>query len=80
MANPVLNKSLCSDWFLPSQDFAVRTVSVGTVQPVYFCFGAKSDFVFLVRSKQDQYCAWKDIRIMNGKLVFIKNELKIFHL
>ena len=38
MAKPVLGKSLCSDWFLLSQDFAVRTV---LVQPVYFCFVAK---------------------------------------
>ena len=42
MANPVLGKSLCSDWFFLSQDFAVRTVSMETVQAVYFCFGAKS--------------------------------------
>ena len=41
MANPVLGKSLCSDWFFLSQDFAVRTVSMETVQPVYFCFGPK---------------------------------------
>ena len=41
MANPVLGKSLWSDWFFLGQDFAVRTVSMETVQPVYFCFGAK---------------------------------------
>ena len=41
MANPVLGKSLCSDWFFLSQDFAVRTVSMETFQSVYFCFGAK---------------------------------------
>ena len=41
MANPVLGKSLCSDWFFLGQDFAVRTVSMATVQSVYFCFGAK---------------------------------------
>ena len=39
MANPVLGKSLCSDWFFLGKDFAVWTVE--TVQPVYFCFGAK---------------------------------------
>ena len=39
MANPVLGKSLCSDWFFLGQDFAVRTVSM--VQSVYFYFGAK---------------------------------------
>ena len=41
MANTVLGKSLCSDWFFLGQDFAVRTVSMETVQTVYFCFGAK---------------------------------------
>ena len=41
MANPVLGKFLCSDWFLLGQNFAVRTVFMETVQPVYFCFGAK---------------------------------------
>ena len=43
MANPVLGKSVCSDWFFLDQDFAVRTVSVETVQSVYFCFGAKPE-------------------------------------
>ena len=42
MANPVLGKSLCSNWLVLGQDFAVRTVSMEMVQPVYFCFGAKS--------------------------------------
>ena len=41
MANPVLGKSRCSDWFFLGQDFAVRTVSMETVQSVYFSFGAK---------------------------------------
>ena len=41
MANPVLGKSLCSDWLFLGQDFAVRTVSMETVQSVYFCFGVK---------------------------------------
>ena len=41
MANPVLGKSMCFDWFFLGQDFAVWTVSMETVQPVYFCFGAK---------------------------------------
>ena len=41
MANPVLCKPLCSDWFFLGQDFAVRTVSMETVQSVYFCLGAK---------------------------------------
>ena len=41
MANPVFGKSLCSDWFFLGQDFTVRTVSMETVQSVYFCFEAK---------------------------------------
>ena len=41
MANPDLGKSLCSDWFFLGQDFAVRAVSMETVQSAYFCFGAK---------------------------------------
>ena len=41
MINPFLGKSLCSDWFFLGQDFAVRTVSMEKVQPVYFYFGAK---------------------------------------
>jgi len=41
MANPFLGKSLCSDWFFLGQNFAVRTISMETVQSVYFCFGAK---------------------------------------
>ena len=41
IANPVLGKSLCSDSFFLGQDFAVRIISMETVQPVYFCFGAK---------------------------------------
>jgi len=41
MANSVFGKSLGSDWFFLGQDFAVRTISMETVQPVYFYFGAK---------------------------------------
>ena len=41
MANPVFGKSLCSDRFFLGQDFAVQTVSMETVQSVYFCFEAK---------------------------------------
>ena len=41
MAKPVLGKSVGSDWFYPGRDFAVRTVSMETVEAVYFCFGAK---------------------------------------
>ena len=41
MANPVLGKALCFNLFFLGLDFAVRTVSMETVQSVYFCFGAK---------------------------------------
>ena len=59
MANPVLGKSLCSDWFFLGQDFAVRTVSMETVQSVYFCFGAKpanSKFATKIAKKNCEYC------------------------
>ena len=59
MANPVLGKSLCSDWFFLGQDFAVRTVSMETVQSVYFCFGAKptnSKFATKRAKKKGEYC------------------------
>ena len=38
MAKPDLGKSQRSDWFFLGRDFAVRTVSVETVQAVYFFF------------------------------------------
>ena len=41
MANLVWGKSLFADWFFFGQDFAVWTVSMETVQSVYFCFEAK---------------------------------------
>ena len=59
MANPVLGKFLRSDWFFLGQDFAVRTVSMETVQPVYFCFGAKpanSKFATKTAKKKCEYC------------------------
>ena len=59
MANPVLGKSLCSDWFFLGQDFAVRTVSMETVQFVYFCFGAKpanSTFATKTAKKKCENC------------------------
>ena len=59
MANPVLGKSLRSDWFFLGQDFAVRTVSMETVQPVYFCFGTKpanSKFATKTAKKKCEYC------------------------
>ena len=48
MANPVLGKSLYSDWFFFGPDFAVRTISMETVQPVYFCSGAKHAILVVV--------------------------------
>ena len=59
MANPVFGKSLCSDWFFLGQDFAVRTVSMETVQSVYFCFEAKpanSKFATKTATKNCEYC------------------------
>ena len=59
MANQVLGKSLCSDWFFLGQDFAVRTVSMETVQSVYFCFGAKpanSTFATKTAKKKCENC------------------------
>ena len=59
MANQVLGKSLCSDWFFLGQDFAVRTVSMETVQSVYFCFGAKpANSTFATKT------AKKDVKIV----------------
>ena len=56
MANPVLGKSLCSDWFFLGQDFAVRTVSMETVQSVYFCFGAKpANSTFATKTAKKKY-------------------------
>ena len=53
--------SLCSDWLFLGQDFAVRTstVSVETVQSVYFCFGAKpanSKFATETAKEKCEYC------------------------
>jgi len=59
MANPVLAKSLCFDWFFLGQDFAVWTVSMETVQSVYFRFGAKpanSTFATKTEKKKCENC------------------------
>ena len=59
MANPVLGKSLCSDWFFLSQDFAVRTITMEAVQSVYFCFRAKlanSEFATKTAKKKCDNC------------------------
>ena len=42
MANPVLGKSLYSDWFFLGQDFAVRTVSMETVPIRIFLFWSEA--------------------------------------
>ena len=59
MANTVLDKSLCSDWFFLGLDFAVRTVSMETFQSVYFFFGAKpanSKFATKTAKKKSENC------------------------
>ena len=60
MAKPILGKFFRSDWFFLGQDFAVLTVSMETVQPVYFCFGVKpanSEFATKsARKKNCEYC------------------------
>ena len=52
MANPVLGKSLCSDWFFLGQDFAVRTVSMETVQSVYFVLERSRQILQNLQPKQ----------------------------
>ena len=42
MANPVLGKSLCSDWLFLGQDFAVRTVSMETGPIRVFLFWSEA--------------------------------------
>ena len=42
MAKPVLGKSLRSDWFFLGQDFAVRTVSMETVQSRVLLFWSEA--------------------------------------
>ena len=57
MAQPVLGKSLCSDWFFLGQDFAIRTVSMEMVQSVYFCFGAKpANSKFATKTAKKKKC------------------------
>ena len=51
-------QSLCSHWFFLGQDFAVRTVSMVTVQSVYFCFGAKqANSIFATKAAKTK--VWK---------------------
>ena len=76
MANPVLGKSLCSDWFFLGQDFPVRTVSM------YFRFGAKpanSKFATKTAKENCEYChssQWnyqkKLIRLKDKKIEKLK--------
>ena len=58
MANPVLGKSLCSDWFFLGQDFAVHTVFMKTVQPVCFSFGTKSANLRLATKPAKKKCKY----------------------
>ena len=55
MTKPVLGKSVRSDWFFLGRDFAVRTVSMETVQAVYFCFGAKPENLQPKQRKKCEY-------------------------
>ena len=58
MAKPVLAKSLCSDWFFLGHDFALRTVSMETVQSVYFCFRAKTaNSKFATKTAKKKVCS-----------------------
>jgi len=78
MANQVLAKSLCSDWFFLCQDFAVQTISMETVQSLYFCFGAKlanSKFATKTAKKKCENCyssPWK-YRQKLKRLKFFRN-------
>ena len=65
MANPVLGKSMCSDWFFLGQDFAVRTVSMETVQSVYFCFEAKPANSKFATKTAKKYEYKKDISLVS---------------
>ena len=60
MANPILGKSLCCDWFFLIQDFAGQTISMETVQSVYFCFGEKPG-----NSKFPTKTAKKSVKILH---------------
>ena len=76
MANPVLGKSLCSDWFFLGQDFAVWTVSMETVQPVYFCFGAKPvNLKFATKTAKEtcEYCHSSQLNYQK-KLKWLKSQ------
>ena len=76
MANPVLGKSLRSDWFFLGQDFAVRTVSMETVQSVHFCFGAKpanSKFATKIAEKKTV-----NIVILHNETTRRSNKVEIF--
>ena len=53
MANPVLGKSLCSDSFFLGQDFAVRIVSMETVQSRVFLFWSEAG-KFTISNQESQ--------------------------
>ncbi len=55
MAKPVLGKSERSDWFFLGRDFAKRTVSIKTVQAVYFFSKAGHSNLQLNLRKENVY-------------------------
>jgi len=59
MARLVLGKSVRFDWFFLGWDIAVQTVSMETLEAMYFCFGAK-----LANSKFPNKTAKKNVNIV----------------
>ena len=80
VANPFLGKSLCSDWFFLGQDFAVRTISMETVQSMYFCFGAKpaNFFISLVYKMLSLECPLLNCTILKSNSALIC-KVKMYH-
>ena len=72
MANPVLGKSLCSDWFFLGQDFAV---SMETVQSVYF-FWSKAN-KFKICNQDSEKKVWK-LSFFTLKLPAEAKKIEIF--
>ena len=70
MAKPALGKSMCQ-WFFLVQDFAVQTISMEMVPPVYFCFGEK-----LASSKFATKTAKKKMGIVSFFMVKLQEEAK----
>ena len=59
MAKPVLGKSIISDWFFVSQDFAVWTIPMEMVQAMYFVL-EQSWQIPNLQSKQCKKCEYCD--------------------